>query len=209
MTYAIIAITVLFSALAFSNRELMFRYNLNPYSIIYRKQWYRVLTHAFLHANWLHLIVNMFVLYSFGKNGVEPYMEWMERNGFIGSTTLHFGILYIAGIIVSVITTLRKHKKDYAYNAVGASGAVSAVVFFCIFFDPWNLIYFFGIIPIPSIIFGALYLFYSQYMSRQEKDNINHDAHFLGALFGLSYPILIHPKLLIIIFFDQLMNFPW
>ena len=82
------------------------------------------------------------------------------------------------------------------YSAIGASGAVMAVVFTSIFFDPWNKLYFFGLIPIPGIVFGALYLAYSWYMSKQNKDNIGHDAHFFGAIFGLVYPVIIDPSLL-------------
>ena len=93
--------------------------------------------------------------------------------------------------------SLLQQKNNPYYNAVGASGAVSAVLFTAIFFDPWNNIYFFGILPIPGIIFGGLYLYYSYYMSTKKADNIGHDAHFLGAIFGFALPIVLKPALLI------------
>jgi membrane associated rhomboid family serine protease len=89
---------------------------------------------------------------------------------------------------------------------VGASGAVSAVIFFFIFFNPWELIYFYGIVPVPGIIMGVLYLIYSHYMSRREADNVNHDAHLTGAIFGFVFPLFIDYRL-IHYFIDQLLSF--
>ena len=147
--------------------------------------------HAFLHANWTHLIVNMLVLYSFGTV-CERYFQQ-----FFGAYWIpYFLILYVGAILVSPLYALIKHRKDYLYNAVGASGAVSAVVFAAIFFDPWNKIYFFAMIPMPGIVFAALYLIYSWMMSRRSKDNIAHDTHFFGAIFGFLLPILLNPDLL-------------
>jgi membrane associated rhomboid family serine protease len=106
---------------------------------------------------------------------------------------------------VSSIYTIIKHKDDSNYNAVGASGATSAVVFASLVFDPWHLIYFFGVIPVPGIVFGVLYLFYSYRMGKKGQDNIGHDAHFWGAIFGLLYPLIVKPQL-ISYFFNQLIN---
>jgi membrane associated rhomboid family serine protease len=107
---------------------------------------------------------------------------------------------------VASLVSLFRHKDDVWYNAVGASGAVSAIIFFFIFFNPWELIYFYGIIPVPGIIMGVLYLAYSQFMSKREADNINHDAHLTGALFGFLFPLLIDYRL-IHYFITQLMSF--
>ncbi|MFW6249277.1 MAG: rhomboid family intramembrane serine protease [Bacteroidota bacterium] len=194
MTYIIIIITLFISIPAFSRPDLISRLSLNPYQIIQRKEWYRLISHAFVHANWMHLIINMYVLYAFGRY-VEYYFEKLAAQGLIDMPQMHFLIMYIGSILVSVLTTLKKHKNDYMYSAVGASGAVSAIVFTFIFFAPWEKIYFFFVLPIPAIVFGILYLAYSQYMSHKEGDNINHDAHFLGALFGMIYPVLINPEL--------------
>jgi membrane associated rhomboid family serine protease len=105
--------------------------------------------------------------------------------------------------LASNIYALIKHRNNYFYNAIGASGAVASVLFTAIFFDPWNKIYFFGILPIPGIIFAGLYLFYSYQMSMKQSDNVAHDAHFLGALFGFIFPILINSALFEI-FIDKL-----
>ena len=201
MTLIIIGITVTISLLAFGNNDLFRRLQLNPYQVYHQNQWYRVLSHGFLHADYIHLFVNMIVLFSFGQ-AVEQNFAAMENQGMIGSSTLHFFILYFAGMIIATSTTIRKHKDNYNYNAIGASGAVSAVVFSSIFFSPLSTLLLMGIIPIPAIVFGVLYLLYSQYMRKRSGDNVNHDAHFVGAVFGFIYPIILEPRL-IEAFFNQ------
>jgi membrane associated rhomboid family serine protease len=178
------------SVLAFYSDTLMSRLMFNPYQVYHRKELWRLLTHGFLHADWVHLIVNMVVLYSFGKN-VEGWINQLKHNGYISSAVLIYLCLYIGGIIISTVITLFRHKNNSLYNSVGASGAVSAVVFTSIFFSPIEKIYFFGIIPLPGIAFALIYLVYSSYMSRRSHDNINHDAHFAGAIYGFIFPILI------------------
>lgn len=194
MTYIIIAITAIVSFAAFGKSILFQRLLLNPYIVFKRNEWYRLISHAFVHANFLHLFVNMIVLLSFGRN-VESILQQLQSIGSIGMHQAHFLILYLGAAIVSSLTTLRKHKNDPYYQSVGASGAVSAIVFFSIFFSPLEKLYLMAIIPIPGIVFAIAYLFYSNYMSRKGGDNINHDAHFVGAVFGFIYPILIDPKL--------------
>lgn len=191
MTIIIIILTSAFSIMAFSNHGLIYKYQFNPYQIIKRRQYSRLILHAFLHANWTHLIVNMLVLFSFGT-ALERYFQQ-----FFGASWIpYYLILYFGAILVSPLYALFRHRNDYLYNAVGASGAVSAVVFAAIFFDPWNKIYFFGMIPMPGIVFAALYLIYSWLMSRRSKDNIAHDTHFFGALFGFILPVILNPDLL-------------
>lgn len=192
MTLILIALITLISAIAFSQGEIMNHLQFNAYKIIHRKQYYRMVTHALVHANWEHLIVNMIVLYSFGS-AVERFFEFYFGN----SATLYYLILIFGSVIFSTLYSLFQQKNNPYYNAVGASGAVSAVLFTAIFFNPWNNIYFFGILPIPGIIFGGLYLYYSYYMSTKKADNIGHDAHFLGAIFGFLLPIVLKPALLI------------
>jgi membrane associated rhomboid family serine protease len=191
MTIILIAITVAVSFAAFKNAKLMDSLQFNASKIIYKKEFHRLITHAFIHANWEHLFVNMIVLFSFGK-AIENIFGYL----FGDKSVMYFFLLYFGGILVSNIYALIKHRNNYFYNSVGASGAVSAVLFAAIFFDPWNKIYFFGILPIPGIVFAALYLVYSYQMSMKQKDNVAHDAHFLGALFGFIFPILLNPDLL-------------
>ena len=176
----------------------------NPYQVYHRKEFYRLFTHGFVHTDWMHLIINMFVFYSFGR-AIESYFKQLEYIGMIKSANLYFILLYIGGLLFSPLITLFKHKDNYMYNAVGASGAVSAVVFCYIFFSPLQKIHFYFLLPIPGIVFGIAYLIYSSIMSKRAKDNINHDAHFVGALFGFFFPLIINVRF-IFDFIDQIKN---
>jgi membrane associated rhomboid family serine protease len=191
MTIILIIITSIVSILAFSNEQLMFKLQFNPYQVYHRKEYYRLLSHGFVHADWMHLFVNMFVLYSFGT-AVENYFSQLEYAGMMKYGKIWFTFMYLAAIVISSLTTLKKQKDNAMYNAVGASGAVSAVLFCSIFFNPWSMLGIYFVIPVPAIIFGVLYLVYSQYMSRKSMDNVNHDAHFVGAIFGFLFPLLIN-----------------
>lgn len=205
MTIIILIITSLVSIICFSNQNLFGKLVFNPYRVYHNREYYRLFTHALLHADWIHLIVNMFVLYQFGQV-LEAYF-YSYSNIFHIPYTLVFLIMYISSIYVSSLTTLKKYRDAIFYNAVGASGAVSTVLFACIFFDPWSKIGLYLIIPVPGIIFGVLYLWYCSYMSKRSNDNINHDAHFLGALYGLTFPILMNPKLFYDVFIEKLIHF--
>lgn len=204
MTYALIAFTALISIPAFGNEHWFLKLQFNPYQIYHRKQWYRLITHGFLHANWTHLIVNMLVLFFFGPT-VETFLKGILGPAMVPWHNLVFLVFYFGAIIVSSLTSLYRHYDDPWYNAVGASGAVSATIFFFIFFNPWELLYIYGILPVPGIIMGVLYLIYSHYMSKRENDNINHDAHIAGAIFGFLFPLLINYRL-IQVFLDRLAN---
>jgi len=192
MTIILIAITVAISYAAFKSPKLMNQLQFNASKIYYKKEYHRLITHAFVHANWEHLFVNMIVLFSFGT-AIEKYFEY----NFGSLHTLYYILLYFGGILFSNLYALFKYRKNFFYNSVGASGAVSAVLFAAIFFDPWNMIYFFGILPIPGIAFAVLYLVYSYQMSRKQTDNVAHDAHFLGALYGFIFPIILNPALFV------------
>lgn len=190
MTILLIAITVAVSYAAFNSPKLMDRLQFNASKIYYKKEYHRLITHAFVHANWEHLFVNMIVLFSFGR-AIEEYFKLYFGQNHI----LYFFLLYFGGILISNVYALVKHYKNYFYNAVGASGAVASVLFATIFFEPWQEVLFFGILPFPGIVFAGLYLGYSYYMSNKEKDNVAHDAHFLGAVFGFIFPVLLEPSL--------------
>lgn len=196
----IIVITALTSYMAFNRSELLYRYQFNAWQIIHRREYHRLVTHAFLHANWMHLIINMMVLLSFGRSVLYFFQ-------FISSwPRLLFLAFYLTAVVVSSFYSLYKNRNNFNYNAIGASGAVSAVVFASIIFDPYNPILLFAIIPIPGILFGVLYLIYSGVMARKEVDNIGHDAHFWGAVYGLVFPIILQPRLLQY-FIDKLLGF--
>lgn len=193
ITYLIIGITVVLSYLCFNNRELFMKLAFIPYRTVRNNEWYRLITHGFIHADTTHLLVNMFTFWSFGTY-MERTFEYMGF-GIGGYLTLYFG-----GMIVASLHDLVKRRKDPYYVSIGASGAVSAILFTSIFLDPWGKILLFAVIPIPGILFGVLYLAYCQYMARQAGDNINHNAHFYGAVYGFIFPILLEPSLIQVFF---------
>ena len=190
INYLIIAITVLISIMAFQNVELMEKLKFNAYKIKHDKQTWRFFTYGLVHAGWMHLIINMFVLWSFGEI-VEKFM--VQHFGYKGE--LYFVLLYIAGLIFSTLVDFRRNKENIYYNAVGASGAVSAVVFASILIYPGGSIFVFPIpIPIPSWLFGILYLVYSAYMAKRGTDNVGHTAHFWGAVVGVVFMLIMAPS---------------
>ncbi|MEO6166980.1 MAG: rhomboid family intramembrane serine protease [Chitinophagales bacterium] len=189
ITIIIILVTVAASIAAFQSTDLMNRWVMNPYAVKHGNQWYRFITSGFIHANWMHLLFNMLVFYSFAPV-VKAYYDF----GFGAKSTWYFIILYIGGLLISDLPTYIKHKDHSWYNSLGASGAVSAVLFAFVFLNPLGTIYFY-FLPLPGIVMGVLYLGYSWYMARQGGDNINHDAHFYGAVFGVLYTFLLKPSL--------------
>lgn len=194
ITTIIVAITVGVSLLAFRKEGIFERFDLRPPKIVHDREFYRIFTHAFLHGDYMHLAINMFVLYSFGT-GVEKIFGELQQQGVIFSGTFFYLLLYVGSIALSSLTTISRYRNMHNYSAVGASGAVSAVVFTFIFFAPLQKIYFYMVLPIPGIVFGVLYLVYSSYMNRRKSDHINHAAHFWGAVVGFTYPILLEPRL--------------
>lgn len=192
MVILIIAITSLISIIAFKDRALFNKLVFNPYIINKNNQFYRFVTYGFLHGDYMHLFVNMFVLYSFGS-AITKYFEYYIHNL---NTIILLLALYFGGLIFSSIFDFFKQKDNYYYNAVGASGAVSAVLFATIFFAPMQPVYFFGILPIPGIIFGGLYIFYEYKMSKKNNDNIGHYAHIFGAIYGFIFPLIINKDLI-------------
>lgn len=191
ITIAIIAVTVVISLIAFGNRNLFDKLKFNPYSIRHERQPWRFLSYGFLHADYIHLLINMMVLWSFG--GV---VEGVYQYFFPGIGGMLYLVLYVAGIIISVVPSYFKNKNNPNYNAVGASGAVSAIVFASILFAPNGKIYLFFIpIGIPAFIFGFLYLIYSYTMARKSHGTIGHDAHFWGAVFGIIFSIICIPTI--------------
>lgn len=191
MIIAIIIITSLISIMAFSNPELLSRLQFNAYAIKNHKQGWRFFTYGLVHAGWGHLAINMFVFWSFGKIVFFLYQFHFGKLGI-----LYFLFLYVGGIMFSVLFDYGRHKNDQWYNAVGASGAVAAVVFASIILYPSGGVYLFFIpIEIPSPIFGILYLVYSAYMARRSRDNIGHDAHFWGSVYGVVLTVALKPQL--------------
>ncbi len=192
ITLFFVVITSIVSIYAFSNNEVFNKLKLNPYMVLHRKEWGRVFGHAVLHSDWFHLIINMYVLYSFG-GVVENAFGQFSVNG-----RTWYAFFYISAAVAATIPAFLRHRNSHAYNAVGASGAVSAIAFASILIYPTGRIAFVFIpgVQIPSYVFGIAYLIYSYFMSKRSSDNIAHDAHFAGAIYGLLFPLLIEPRLI-------------
>lgn len=202
VTLLIVLVTSAISLVAMNNRDLFIRLLYSPYSVYHRKEYYRLLTHAFLHSGWLHLFVNMYVLYIFGQAAEEYFNYYRE-----GAGTFSYLLLYIGGVFFATLPALKKHRDDVMYSSVGASGAVSAVLFASIAFNPtMPIIFIFLPIPIPAVIFGIIYLIYEAYMDKRSQDYVAHDAHYYGAIFGIVYTFITLPASFTN-FFAQIMDY--
>ncbi|MDR1755846.1 MAG: rhomboid family intramembrane serine protease [Culturomica sp.] len=199
LTYIIIAVTAVVSYICFHNRTWMDRLSLNPYRVVHRGEWYRLLAHGFVHADTMHLFVNMFTFWSFGI-----YME--QAFPYIGFGAWAYPLLYFGGMVAASLYDVIRRRNDQHYSSIGASGAVASVLFCAIFLNPAEKILLFAVLPVPGIVFGVLYLIYCQYMAKRGGGNINHNAHFYGALYGFVFPILLDPSLLSR-FFENLRGF--
>lgn len=201
MTIYLILITVAVSFLAFNSEKFFNKSLFHPYTIKRQNQFYRYLSSGFIHADYLHLIFNMIVLYSFGRSVEMLYTRYYGE----GMGTLLFLALYIGGIIISSIPSHLKHQDNPNFSSVGASGGVSAILFAVIFFKPIDNFYLFGIFGIPALVFGIAFLLISIRLSRLSRGNINHDAHIAGSIYGFFFTFFLNPKL-ILIFFQQIGN---
>lgn len=193
VTIILISVTCLVSILCFTGRLNADKLLFHAYSVWHRKEWYRMLTYGVVHAGWGHLFFNMLTLFFFGRV-VEEYFQ-LAFGGTLGIVL--YVVLYVSAIAVSSVWDLVKYKDDWNYSAVGASGAVSAILFASILFEPKMGIYIYLIpIPVPGYVFAPLYLLYCWYMARRNQDNIGHSAHFWGAVYGLVFPLVCRPDIL-------------
>ena len=193
ITVIIIAITCIVSILCFNGTLNGNKLIFNAYQVWHRKEWYRMLTSGIIHSGWGHLFFNMLTLYFFGRV-VEQYFR-AAFGGVLG--TVLYVVLYVSALAISSLGDLVKYRDNWNYNALGASGAVSAVLFASILFAPKMGIYIYLIpIPVPGYIFAPLYLLYCWYMAKRNMDNIGHTAHFWGAVYGILFPIICKPDVL-------------
>ena len=190
----------LISFSAFSNSLLFSKFTFKPYIIRNNNEWYRFISSAWLHADYMHLFVNLFVLFSFGN-----YLEHYFNLHFDNLSTLLYLSMFLGSTIIAHLPGYVNHKYNYNYQAVGASGGVSGVLFAYILINPLSMLELYLFIPIPAILFGVLYIWYSFYMSKKNIDNIGHEAHIFGAIGGITIITLIKPDVLMS-FFNQLAN---
>ena len=196
LTLILIAVTVLVSWLAFDRPRLLDRLILWPPAIDRQKQYDRLLTHGFIHADWQHLLFNMITLFFFGRIAEQVIGSMIGPIGFL--------LFYLSAIVIAILPTYLQHRHDARYRSLGASGGVSAVLFAFILVQPWSLIFVF-FLPVPAIVYGAFFVGYSIWMDRQGTDNTNHNAHLSGAIYGVLFMLLMEPRIAGV-FLQRLMN---
>lgn len=185
----IIIVTVLVSLNAFNKSLILDKMVYSPYRVKHEKEYYRLISHMFIHADSVHLIFNMMSLYFLGSF-LEN--ELMFSFGSIGGE-VHFLILYFFGGLFSTLIPFSRNQDNSNYRALGASGAVSAVIFAAIIWNPtMKLSLLFLPIPIPAYIFGPIYLAFEYWADRRGGTGIAHDAHIGGAIFGVIYVLIIN-----------------
>ena len=185
-TLILIALTCAVSFTAMNNPKMIDALILWPPAISRKKEYYRLLTYGLIHADFMHLLFNMVTLYFFGRVTESFYTDVLGPFGF--------AIFYVGGLLASILPTYYKHRDDAQYYSLGASGAVSAVLFAFILFAPWSTIYIY-VLPVPAIIYAVLYVAYSIYSERQGGDRVNHSAHLWGAAYGVLVTILLEPRI--------------
>lgn len=183
----ILAATCIVSFMAFSNRRLMDDLILWPPAVERKHEYYRLLTYGLVHADGSHLLFNMLTLYFFGRQMAPIYDAELGVFGF--------ALFYLGGLLVSILPTYLKNRRNSNYYSLGASGAVSAVLFGYILLAPWSRIIVF-VIPMPAIIYAVLYTAYSIYMDHRGSDHINHSAHLWGAGYGVLFTLLMDRQVL-------------
>ena len=187
MTLLLIGATVALSWYCFERPRLLDRLLLWPPAIQRQHQYDRFITHGFVHADWQHLLFNMITLYFFGRMVESLFAPYIGAIGFL--------LFYLSAIVVAMLPTYLRHRHDPNYRSLGASGAVSAVLFVFILAAPWSMIFVF-FLPVPAILYAVLYVGYSVWADRHSHDNINHSAHLAGAAYGVMFTVAMEPGVL-------------
>ncbi|MES2799605.1 MAG: rhomboid family intramembrane serine protease [Bacteroidota bacterium] len=185
----LIGITSLISYNGFNDQRISQKLAFSPYLIVHHKEWHRMISHVLIHADFTHLLFNMMSLYFLGT-ALENSLI-LQYGVQLGE--IHFLLIYILGGIFAGAYPLFKHRDNPNYQAVGASGAVAAVIFACIIWNPgMELLLFMIPIPIPAYIFGPVYLAIEYFQHRRGGTGVAHDAHIGGAIFGIIYILFIN-----------------
>lgn len=190
LTLLIVIFTVGISLLAFNDPTYFYKLRHHPYTEFRQKEYYRWLTSSLLHADYMHLFVNMLVFYQFGGVVEDVFVE------FFGTSTgrVLYLVVYLGSIIAGDLPSYFKHKNNEGYAAIGASGGVAGVMFAYALFAPTSVIRLYAIIPLYTIVWAILYLLYEHWAGRRGQDNIGHDAHFYGAVFGFICTAIMIPQ---------------
>ncbi|GAA4728863.1 rhomboid family intramembrane serine protease [Flavisolibacter ginsenosidimutans] len=187
ITIILVIITALVSISGFSSQKIIDDLIFYPPAVSRRGQWYRFFSSGLIHADYGHLIFNMLALYLFGRSVEDAFVELFGDTG----RYIYLG-MYVSALLVSLLPTYFRNKDSYQYRSLGASGAVSAVIFAGLMLSPGTEVYLFFVpIPIPGFIFAPLYLLVSFYLDRRGRDNINHSAHIWGSIYGLVFVIFV------------------
>jgi len=190
----IMAITVLSTIISFQNQVLARKLMLNPFALVHQKIYYQVVTSGFIHADWLHLLFNMITFYFFAISieGIVP-LEYLMTSwaGPIGH--LYFVLIYMGSMILGDFSTIIRHKDNPSYYSLGASGAISGVIFSYVLFSPTSRLSMFFLPSMPAPVFAFVYVIFSILAARGRNTNINHEAHLWGGLFGFALTIALFP----------------
>lgn len=195
VSFSLISITVFISVFAFSNNQFKEKGIFSPFEYHKNKKWWLLITHGFLHADFFHLFFNVYVLYIFGPS-IESYFNISSDIG-----SFYFISFYLGGMVFATLPSIIRHNNNPMYKSLGASGAISAVVFAYILIFPLDEL---GLLIIPGLwlpgfVFGALYLIAEHFLSKKQYSNIAHDAHISGSIFGMLFIIIYD--------FNNLINF--
>jgi membrane associated rhomboid family serine protease len=187
--HIILLVTVLVSIRGFKDSNLRDRFLFVPYRVKHSNQWEGLFGHMLLHADFTHLLFNMLSLYFLGSILEQ---EMVMAYGFVKGE-IQFLIIYLIGGLFSTLIPFIRHQNNPHYRSLGASGAVSAVIFATILWRPdIELMLFFIPIPIPAYVFGPLYLAFEYWADKRGESGIAHDAHIGGALFGIFYVLILN-----------------
>ncbi|HEX5960526.1 MAG TPA: rhomboid family intramembrane serine protease [Rhodanobacteraceae bacterium] len=196
VTLAIIAVTCVVSWLAFNNGRLMQRLLLWPPALEKKHEYWRLLSYGLVHADFQHLLFNMITLFFFGRAMEGLYERYLGPFGFLW--------FYLGGLLVSILPTYIKNRHNPNYRSLGASGAVSAVLFAFILMSPWSMIFVF-FFPVPAILYAVAFLGYSVYMDHRGGGYVNHSAHSWGAAYGILFTVIMEPRVTLV-FIQQLLH---
>lgn len=185
-TLILIATTCIVSFIAFRNPKVGHDLVMWPPAVTKQNQYWRLLTYGFVHADMQHLLFNMITLFFFGRFMEQIFSAYIGEGGFV--------LFYLGGLLVSILPSYLRNRENADYMSLGASGAVSAVLFAYVLIQPWSLIFVF-FFPLPAILYAVGYVGFSIYMERRGKDNVNHSAHLWGAAYGILFLLVMEPRI--------------